>query len=111
MKQNGIILKLVQTQISPEQDRDQIDKHFDIMPKTPLREDAFDVTDEEKINAISGYFKEIMQTLGLDLEDDSLKGTPKRVAKMFVKEIFSGLNPKNKPVNISFTNIFATRLG
>jgi GTP cyclohydrolase I len=104
MKQNGIILKLVQTQISPEQDRDQIDKHFDIMPKTPLREDAFDVTDDEKINAISGYFKEIMQTLGLDLEDDSLKGTPKRVAKMFVKEIFSGLNPKNKPVISLFDN-------
>jgi GTP cyclohydrolase IA len=104
MKQNGIMLKLVQTPISPEQVEDQIGENFDVMPKTPVREDAFDVTDEEKINTISGHFRKIMQTLGLDLEDDSLKGTPRRVAKMFVKEIFSGLNPKNKPVISLFDN-------
>ena len=105
MKQNGIMFKMAQTLSSKKEVEDPIDEHhFDIMPQTPLREDAFDLTDEEKINAISGYFKEIMCTLGLDLEDDSLKGTPRRVARMFVKEIFSGLNPKNKPVISLFDN-------
>lgn len=71
---------------------------------TPLRMDAFELTDNEKINAIEYHFSEIMHTLGLDLNDDSLKGTPKRVAKMFVKEMFSGLNPKNKPDISLFDN-------
>ena len=105
MKHNGIMLKMAQNLLPTEGVEDQIgEQHFGVTPKTPLREDAFDVTDEEKINAIAGYFKEIMQTLGLDLDDDSLKGTPGRVAKMFVKEIFSGLNPKNKPVISLFDN-------
>lgn len=69
-----------------------------------MRKDAFDLTDEQKISTISGHMKEIMNTLRLDLEDDSLKGTPGRVARMFVKEIFSGLNPKNKPVITLFDN-------
>ncbi len=71
---------------------------------TPLRSDAFDLSDEEKIRIISGHFREIMITLGLDLSDDSLNGTPGRVAKMYVKEIFSGLNAKNKPDIALFDN-------
>ena len=105
MKQNGTMLKIEQTLYPKEEANIQIGKrHQDIVPQTPLRVNAFDLTDEEKIDAISGYFKKIMCTLGLDLEDDSLKGTPRRVAKMFVTEIFSGLNPKNKPVISLFDN-------
>ena len=59
---------------------------------------------KRKIEKIQGYFKGIMETLGLDLEDDSLKGTPYRVAKMYVKELFSGLDPKNKPSISTFDN-------
>ncbi|MFZ1751399.1 MAG: GTP cyclohydrolase I FolE [Saprospiraceae bacterium] len=64
---------------------------------TPMRDGAFDKTDDQKIQEIQLHFREIMDILGLDLTDDSLKGTPYRVAKMYVKEIFSGLNPANKP--------------
>jgi GTP cyclohydrolase I len=71
---------------------------------TPLREDAFLLTDEQKIDKIEVHVREIMQTLGLDLTDDSLSGTPKRVAKMYVKEVFSGLNPKNRPQTRLFEN-------
>lgn len=73
------------------------DEHIGTSAETPLREDAFDLDDDLKIELIQKHFKEIMQILGLDLTDDSLSGTPHRVAKMYVKEIFSGLNPKNKP--------------
>lgn len=72
--------------------------------ETPLREDAFDLPDEEKIEIIKHHFTQIMHTLGLDLTDDSLKGTPHRVAKMYVKEIFNGLNPANKPKIALFEN-------
>jgi GTP cyclohydrolase I len=72
--------------------------------ETPLRADAFDLDDEEKINRIEKHFREIMQILGLDLKDDSLNGTPRRVAKMYVKEVFSGLNPKNRPHARLFEN-------
>lgn len=72
--------------------------------ETPLRADAFDMDDSQKIEIIAKHFREIMQTLGLDLTDDSLKGTPNRVAKMYVKEIFSGLNPENKPTARLFEN-------
>ncbi len=72
--------------------------------ETPLREDAFDLDDEEKIEIIEKHFKEIMLTLGLDLLDESLRGTPHRVAKMYVKELFSGLNPENEPAMTLFTN-------
>lgn len=65
--------------------------------RTPLRPDAFDLSDEEKITAIAGHFREIMQVLGLDLTDDSLSGTPRRVAKMYVQEWFKGLDPKHRP--------------
>lgn len=71
---------------------------------TPLRTDAFDKSDDEKIEIIQEHFAEIMHALGLDLTDDSLKGTPYRVAKMYVKEIFEGLNPKNKPEARQFNN-------
>jgi GTP cyclohydrolase I len=73
------------------------DEHIGTSAETPLREDAFDLDDDIKVELIRKHFKEIMQILGLDLTDDSLSGTPERVAKMYVKEIFSGLNPKNKP--------------
>jgi GTP cyclohydrolase I len=80
------------------------DEHIGTSAETPLREDAFDLDDELKIELIQKHFKEIMQILGLDLTDDSLSGTPERVAKMYVKEIFSGLNPKNKPEVRLFDN-------
>lgn len=72
--------------------------------ETPMRPDAFELTDEEKMAQIAYHFRHIMDTLGLDLTDDSLKGTPERVAKMYVKEIFSGLNPANKPKPALFDN-------
>jgi GTP cyclohydrolase I len=71
---------------------------------TPMRDDAFELTDDQKIDRIEGHVREIMETLGLDLTDDSLSGTPKRVAKMYVKEVFSGLNPKNRPQTRLFEN-------
>lgn len=74
---------------------------------TPLREDAFKMTDDLKIELIEKHFKEIMHILGLDLTDDSLQGTPRRVAKMYVNEIFRGLNPDNKPHAKLFENRFA----
>ena len=64
---------------------------------TPLVKDAFAKSDAEKIEIIKGHFEKIMETLGLDLKDDSLAGSPSRVAKMYVTEIFSGLNPANEP--------------
>ncbi|HTL81126.1 MAG TPA: GTP cyclohydrolase I FolE [Bacteroidia bacterium] len=73
------------------------DEHIGTSPETPLRPDAFELSDDIKIERIQKHFAEIMHTLGLDLTDDSLSGTPHRVAKMFVQEIFSGLNPANKP--------------
>ena len=69
-----------------------------------MRADAFEKTDEQKIAEIEAHFRAIMETLGLDLTDDSLKGTPRRVAKMYVKEIFQGLNPANKPAIALFDN-------
>jgi GTP cyclohydrolase IA len=73
------------------------DEHIATSVNSPLREDAFEMNDELKIQLIQKHFKEIMNIMGLDLTDDSLRETPHRVAKMFVKEIFSGLNPANKP--------------
>ncbi|GAB3557248.1 GTP cyclohydrolase I FolE [Spirosoma fluminis] len=73
---------------------------------TPMRPDAFDLDDDLKIDLIEEHFREIMSVLGLDLTDDSLKGSPRRVAKMFVKEVFSGLNPANKPAATLFDNKF-----
>jgi len=80
------------------------DDHIGSSAKTPLRADAFDISDKEKIKRIQENVKDILNTLGMDLEDDSLKGTPKRVAKSFVNELFSGLNPANKPKLSTFDN-------
>jgi GTP cyclohydrolase IA len=80
------------------------DEHISTSYDTPLRDDAFDLKDESKMDIIEGHFREIMLTLGLDLTDDSLKGTPRRVAKMYVQEIFSGLNPDNLPKIALFDN-------
>jgi GTP cyclohydrolase I len=80
------------------------DSHASFSLETPLRADAFELDDELKIELIEKHFKEIMQILGLDLSDDSLKGTPHRVAKMYVKETFSGLNPANAPEVKLFEN-------
>ncbi len=95
MKPNGIMLN------TAEIDREMIetmgDEHVGTSLETPLRADAFEVDDELKIELIEKHFREIMNIMGLDLHDDSLSGTPHRVAKMYVKEIFSGLNPANMP--------------
>jgi GTP cyclohydrolase I len=80
------------------------DNHISTSVETPMRAGAFDQSEDEKIAAIEERFAEIMDILGLDLTDDSLKGTPKRVAKMYVKEIFNGLNPANKPQMALFEN-------
>lgn len=85
------------------------DDHFSDSLETPLRDDAFDLSDEEKIRRIEGHFREILDIIGLDLTDDSLKGTPRRVAKMYVKEIFSGLKPGNKPHPTLFDNKYQYR--
>jgi len=74
---------------------------------TPLKPDAFARSDEDKMAIIEEHFREIMDTLGLDLTDDSLQDTPRRVAKMFVKEIFSGLNPVTKPSMSLFENKYS----
>ena len=80
------------------------DNHFSSSIETPLRTDAFAKSDDEKIENIQHHFAKIMEELGLDLTDDSLSGTPYRFAKMYVKELFYGLNPKNKPKLSVFEN-------
>lgn len=80
------------------------DDHLFSSAKTPLRDDAFELSEEEKIRAIEEDIAHILHKLGMDLTDDSIKGTPKRVAKMFVKEIFGGLNPKRRPKPSTFDN-------
>lgn len=80
------------------------DDHLFTGLETPLKDDAFKLSDSEKKERIAILFEEIMDVMGLDLTDDSLKGTPKRVAKMYIDEIFSGLNPKNKPKVALFDN-------
>jgi GTP cyclohydrolase I len=82
------------------------DNHQMTSAETPLRKDAFEKSKEEKMKVIESHFKEIMHELGLDLTDDSLSGTPHRVAKMFVTEIFSGLDPQNKPKISVFDNSY-----
>ena len=80
------------------------DNHISTSVNTPLRSDAFDKTDAQKIISIQGHFANIMEELGLDLNDDSLSGTPYRVAKMYVKELFYGLNPEKRPKISTFKN-------
>jgi GTP cyclohydrolase I len=78
--------------------------HVATSAQTPMRDDAFAISDDDKIESIKKNVEHILNTLGLDLTDDSLKGTPNRVAKMFVKEIFGGLNPAKKPSSSTFEN-------
>ena len=86
---------------------DQIgDDHFSTSSENPIREDAFEMPDEEKINVIKNHVKAILETLGMDLTDDSLKGTPLRVAKMYVNEVFGGLHPDKKPKASTFENSY-----
>jgi len=80
------------------------DDHLFTGLETPMKKDAFKLSDSEKKKKIAVLFEEIMDVMGLDLTDDSLKGTPERVAKMYIDEIFSGLNPKNKPKVALFDN-------
>lgn len=80
------------------------DNHIGTSANTPLRSDAFKLTTDEKIDIIKDDIRHIMETLGLDLTDDSLNGTPNRVAKMFVNEIFGGLDPNKKPKASTFDN-------
>ncbi len=100
MRQKEISLNILPIRRHDEDDFDHVSSSHD----TPLREDAFDLSDDEKIEKIEGHFREIMNVLGLDLSDDSLKGTPRRVAKMYVQEAFSGLNPANRPSTRLFEN-------
>lgn len=91
--------------INNEEFQDEIgDNHISTSANNPVRENAFEITDEEKIEKIKKDVENILSTLGMDLTDDSIKGTPNRVAKMFVKEIFSGLNPSRKPKASTFEN-------
>lgn len=108
MKQKEILLnsllkdeKISLSQLSAEEIGEQ---HISTGVETPMRPDAFKLSDDEKMALIEKHFTGIMETLGLDLTDDSLKGTPKRVAKMYVQEIFNGLNPANKPKVALFDN-------
>jgi len=80
------------------------DNHISSSVETPMLSSAFDKTDDEKIKSIQHHFGKIMEELGLDLSDDSLSGTPYRFAKMYVKELFYGLNPKNRPKLSVFEN-------
>lgn len=108
MKQNGIslntLLKDEQISLAHLSEEEIGDEHASTSTETPLRPDAFEKSEEEKMAIIEKHFRAIMDTLGLDLTDDSLKGTPKRVAKMYVQEIFSGLDPANKPKVALFEN-------
>lgn len=96
--------KEISLNILPLNSVDPEDDHGSFSAETPMRADAFDMPDEEKIQKIEIHFREIMTIMGLDLNDDSLRGTPHRVAKMYVKEVFSGLNPKNRPTAKLFDN-------
>lgn len=80
------------------------DNHIGTSAENPIRKDAFDLTDDQKIELIKKDVANILTTLGMDLSDDSMKGTPNRVAKMFVREIFGGLNPSKKPSSSTFDN-------
>ncbi|MBO9615071.1 MAG: GTP cyclohydrolase I FolE [Dyadobacter sp.] len=102
MKQNGILSSI---QSSEALDIEEVgDDHLFSGIETPLRADAFAMEDELKMELIEKHFRHIMEIMGLDMTDDSLKGTPKRVAKMYIKEVFSGLDPKNKPAIALFDN-------
>jgi GTP cyclohydrolase I len=94
----------VNSKMNEERSEEIGENHVGTSAKTPLRQDAFEISDEEKIERIQESVKDILETLGMDLTDDSLQGTPKRVAKSFVNEIFMGLNPANMPKASTFEN-------
>jgi GTP cyclohydrolase I len=100
MKPNETLLNMKDNQ-QPEEIGDF---HIATSIETPIKADAFDLTDDEKIEKIEHHFREILDTLGMDLTDDSISRTPYRVAKMYVTEIFSGLKPDNKPRATLFEN-------
>ena len=83
--------------------------HFTKNAKTPLRSDAFDLSDAEKIERLEKNVFDMMQTLGMDMTDDSLKDTPRRVAKMWVKEIFAGIHPENRSKISVFENKYSRK--
>ena len=106
MKLRETLLNTAEIKSRLERDADTIveeaidligDQHVGTSKDTPLRKDAFALSDAEKINLIEDKFRDIMHIMGLDLTDDSLSGTPRRVAKMYINEVFAGLNPANKP--------------
>lgn len=101
MRQNETLLNTQLNELTIEEIGNE---HVGTSYDTPLKSDAFDMDDDLKINLIEDKFRDIMEIMGLDLTDDSLSGTPKRVAKMYIKEIFSGLNPANKPKIALFDN-------
>ncbi|HEY5690156.1 MAG TPA: GTP cyclohydrolase I FolE [Cyclobacteriaceae bacterium] len=101
MRQKEISLNIQPINIDKEEFDDD---HILSSWETPVRADAFELDDDQKVEKIEKHFREIMTILGLDLNDDSLRGTPRRVAKMYVKEVFSGLNPKNRPHARLFEN-------
>jgi GTP cyclohydrolase I len=102
MKQNGTLSNIPSIDLLEAEEVG--DNHLLTSIETPLRPDAFALDDDTKIELIEKHFRHIMEIMGLDLTDDSLKGTPKRVAKMYIKEVFSGLDPKNKPAVALFEN-------
>jgi GTP cyclohydrolase I len=106
MKQQEIMLNTLtkENNFNGFSDEEIGDDHLFTGLETPMKSDAFKLSDDEKKEKIASLFAEIMDTIGLDLTDDSLRGTPKRVAKMYIEEIFSGLNPKNKPKVALFDN-------
>ena len=109
MKQNETLLNIQlngnnKIELSDILIDDMGDNHVSTSVDTPMKADAFVLTDAEKMKQIEEHFSSIMNIMGLDLTDDSLKGTPKRVAKMYIKEIFSGLNPATKPAMALFEN-------
>ncbi len=105
MKLNGTLSNTpAETEHKNKQHEELGEEHIGTSAETPMKANAFDLSDTEKMEKIAYHFQEIMDTLGLDLNDDSLSGTPHRVAKMYVKEIFSGLNPENKPSVKLFEN-------
>ncbi len=101
MRQKEISLNIQPINLDKEEFDDD---HILSSWETPVRADAFELDDDQKVEKIEKHFREIMTVLGLDLNDDSLSGTPRRVAKMYVKEVFSGLNPKNRPHARLFEN-------
>ena len=108
MRQNGTLHKMMEDEVSlPGKIINTV--HTVTLNDSSFRKDKSELSDAEKIRIITAHFREIMKTLGLDLMDDSLTDTPERVAKMFVKEIFSGLSPANKPSITLFDNKYGYR--